>query len=472
MNIKYLLICIIFNVICYSSEFDLNELMFGPELTFTNSEILDAFKKEQEKINSSLDSQPGYQIKHTIEGVKKAKDLAAEIKKICEDCTVETKDYIPSVQALNITVKYPDNFKIFITLDPAVIEVKATPIAFKDLSRVTTKLENTLFQAAKNVGIGPSFGLGGGHIHLDASLFLKNTDLFRDFIVDIYNHPELIIEILGDFSRDDPIIQALSATRNKKFFELIERYDSSKMTTFQFVYELMKDVYSEPLNEVFEFENSTTKFKHHAINVLRMYERIKGITENQRTMELRFLRPQKNAKQFELICRLFKFRLEFLRKRRLAGRIEVPSKERYESIINRSKDNNLNRYITFLTESELAPRDYLRLLPYKYFDQVWSYIENNFEDSLLEKKKFLYEIAKDSPYDSVGSADFILKKSLEFSRETQSDLISQLDIRAEGSIEDLRLKRLIKKYQSIPYRVNSKIKSIVDPCLKYFSKNL
>lgn len=436
----------------------------GPELTFTNNLIKEAFRAMNKK-NLGYSSQIA-----TSETSKKFSTLL--IKKIlskCNTCKTEVlRDQFKQERGLAII--FENNFKIFVTLDPSVIEIQTSPIDYNNLNEATQILNDKIYNSAKEIGIGPSYAMGGGHIHLGAKgLFTEDPELLRDFLVDLYNHPEISLEILGDLSSDDPTIHALPSKNKKAFYSLIDQFDKMNMSTNDFVYLMHQTVYNQTLNSF--LNNGSSKYKFQAINLLRMDESISKTAINEQTLELRFLRTQKSAEQFRLTVELFKKRLEFLKSRRTRGVFEKPIHMSINKAIKLSKSQGFERFITYLEEMNEPPKKYLRLLPHHHFENAWKYLKTNYPNDLDVLKKFLKEISFDAPYDSIENAKFILKKANRFKGSFKSELIKILDIRAKGSLEDKKLQEVIKRNNTFFNTIKNEASVFIKSCKEWLEKN-
>lgn len=138
-------------------------------------------------------------------------------------------------------VEFTDGWAFRISLDNAVIELITSPTTPKQMKVLAERMENYLFAAAREIGLTTEFYQGGGHIHLGvASSFQGNPVLFRNFIVDFYNNPEVWGEILGDYRNPNtPTISELPEEYVQEFYRIIKEFDEGQ---HQSIYELAKQI--------------------------------------------------------------------------------------------------------------------------------------------------------------------------------------------------------------------------------------
>ncbi len=221
--------------------------------------------------------------------------LEASVKEMCEKsgCTikiVKREVYWQEKPYRDFHVTYPDGFKVMFTHDPSVIEVKTSPVSAEGIEKRIALIQADVFETMKKVGLraprldGP---WNAGQIHIGTEDF-KNIAQLRNFLADIYNHPELSEGILGL----DPIeAQMRGKDGGKRLKEAIEHLDT-----------VIKSTPTASIESVAaDLENILPKDGY-------------GVTfrENFKTVELRFIRAQLNAQQLSDIANLYQARLLYI----------------------------------------------------------------------------------------------------------------------------------------------------------------
>lgn len=177
---------------------------YGAELTFTNEKLKEAGRKAGSHIVNSSASEAAQE------------ELIERIIQVCDGCEVEWMEDKYGLEFGRIV--YPDGHYINITLDPWVVEVTASPIPADKLEEITARYNKDLYQSATDIGLHPSYTAGGGHIHFGVEgLFGGDPKLFRDFMVDLYNHPELASGLLAGDSYNSPPMMALPKQNQDAF---------------------------------------------------------------------------------------------------------------------------------------------------------------------------------------------------------------------------------------------------------------
>ena len=360
-----------------------DEPLYGMELTFTSEELKDAGRSAGgNTINTKANKQA-------------QKELIQEILKVCDGCTVSWTSDKNGLRSGRIT--YPDSHYFDITLDPWVVEVIGKPIPQSKLKKLTKRMQTDIFDPARRIGLQPGFGAGGGHIHFGIKgLFENDANLLRDFLVDSYNHSELGSGILNYDHANSPTLDALPEASKRAFWDIIDNFDYWPTSLLELSNDILKRVHKKTV------KLWAPPQKYHGINLMRLK---KKVPVNDRTIELRFIRPQQSGEQFRLITTLITNRVRYLRRQRTAGVIPALNINHPQTV-----EEKFKHFMTYITESDLDPIHYLRILPAEYGELSWQYIQQNKPEDIGMKWVFLQEFALDSPYDDSAKAQFILNK--------------------------------------------------------------
>lgn len=264
---------------------------FGSEFTFTNSLIRGA--------------QQGSHYVNNDESERHRDLMGARALATCDGCRLvnETNAYGVKV----VKVVYPDGFHFTIATDPAVVEVQMKPVTNEEIAKNLHRIRRDIFGAAEFVGMKPDARVGGGHLHIG---WLSATGgdllLLRNFIVDFANHPGIASGLLAYDHFNSPPIQALPEDRQRAFRRIIMEVDSGLITT---VAELARRIQTEVYN--WNQANWNPPHKYHALNLVRIADN--SWREPDKTFEIRSIRAQMSAEEFQMLTRLFEGRIEYLR---------------------------------------------------------------------------------------------------------------------------------------------------------------
>lgn len=277
----------------------IDQVTFGPEFSFSRDDFVDDGGTKMKVLNNYL---------------KLLRSREAE------------NDF--TVGSLLNRVVYPD-FRINISTDPGTIEVTTTPGTLAEFEARAPRIQRDLFDAMAEVGVTPQEFRGGGHIHIGPQAFENNIQLFRNFLVDYYNHNGLAEGGLN-FDPKNSKSMALESPRTKrKLRKLIEKIDNGNIKSFKRAYRKTSRI--------------LTGYKALRLNSSFM------------TVEIRAIRPQQSMEDFLKQIRLFSGRMEYLSS--LDGPIPLqewnPTRTSLEAI------NHMHSYVT---ESGLEWKDYRHMV--------------------------------------------------------------------------------------------------------------
>lgn len=346
-------------------------IVFGPEFTF-------APENGRVPVEADIDSLERWMWNHLVKGQKAAARFSKR--------TLDEGDYVQ--------FQSPNGWSFTLSSDPGVIEIQMLPMSVEMFDRFKADIQDAIFASASNIRFFPSRFTGGGHINMSCQEFKKNPLLFRNFIVDLFNHNELFMGIFG-YDTNNAIPWYLK-NRNDAFKEVIARFDSGRYEEDfnQFVtdLELAMNTTADRFIKYWDIrppeaqmiEPKKRSAKGHMVNLENI------ITEDR--FEIRAVRPQASMDVWVRQIRLFKERLEFLAKNKTA--IPIEPLVRVAAIDFEGRKHHLNppvraedalrAFYVYVTESGLKWQDHR--------DYLWpDWIENGelerFENSDWFKRR-------------------------------------------------------------------------------------
>ncbi len=313
--------------------------LYGRELEFTNDTIYYANKSSVE-ITSK-------------QGVAARTNFKNDVLKKCPDCKVENiKDKYGYV---NYRIHHPNGFWFDITLDPGVIEIKTMPMTTKQMKKNSAIMKTLIYDIAQKNSLVPDYDyVSAGHIHLGIESAFKNDPLlFRNFVVDLMNRPELAWGIFNDDPLNAPHILDFTKETVEDLKLAITEFDKSNKQSIELLAELMTKVYKTvPAPEQGYAD------KYHAINVTRIVGPYK---KEEKTIELRAMRMPKTADAMILMHELLDARLEWLKKQKGLIKLDLPEKKK------RLKEQEMvNRFFEFVVQTGGPWDKYRSLMGEKY----------------------------------------------------------------------------------------------------------
>lgn len=231
--------------------------------------------------------------------------------------------------AADVVVRYPDGWWFRISVDPHVVEITARPATLAELARLRDRMQRDIFDAAASVGLYPSPSKGGGHINIGVeSTFGRDAVLFRNFVVDCANHPELFQGILRWKSKEAaPALSALSVKMRDNFAGAIRDFDEGRLRSIEELADVLND-------EVEGFEGNP---RYQAVSLVYVGLR----SRDERRIEVRGVRAQASADEFISEARLIDRRIEYLRALKGLIPLRIPT----EAMSGEEKLDRFTRYV-------------------------------------------------------------------------------------------------------------------------------
>jgi hypothetical protein len=243
-------------------------------------------------------------------------------------------------------ITFDDGFWIRLAVDGPVVEVQTRASTLGFFERNRERLEG-IFAAAANSGLKP--GAGGGHLHMGLqSAFESKPTLFRNYVVDVFNHPELGRGIFGSSTSFNVELPGLQGDGVQESFQaVLADFDGGKLRTAEeLAYAIETRVYLR--SNVYKgggpLKRRFWNLKQQGLNLRRV--RVFRYEPDKQTLESRNRRAQRSVDEFLDQIRLQKARVDFLEK--LDGRLLYDPMKVSPEIGNQA---NLDHFYTYVMES-------------------------------------------------------------------------------------------------------------------------
>lgn len=211
------------------------------------------------------------------------------------------------VELKNDAVRFesPNGWDATVSKDPGVVEVQMSPMSVENFEKYKDDIQDAIFASAANTDQWPLLWQGGGHINLSVEAFRFEPLLLRNFIVDLYNHNELFMGVLG-YDTHSALSWNMHPQKRERFQQVLDEFDRGN---FEFGFggftQAVNNVLNKPgLKPEFLWE-SVRLTKEYAVN---FEEIVNG------RLELRAVRPQASMDVWVRQIRLIRNRLLYLQK--------------------------------------------------------------------------------------------------------------------------------------------------------------
>jgi hypothetical protein len=135
-------------------------------------------------------------------------------------------------KALEQVIEYDNGFKFTISMDVAVIEVKVGPFTESQWKKYETLLQTEIYDTAKALGLQVQKD-AMAHVTMGAKQAFGGSLLkYRNYLVNMANHPEMDIVMNIDFSNAPPLA-FLPEKSHQAFEKIIAEVDSGKITSIE-----------------------------------------------------------------------------------------------------------------------------------------------------------------------------------------------------------------------------------------------
>lgn len=267
-------------------------------------------------------------------------------------------------------VEFNDGWYFDVGRDPNVIEVKTKPISAMEYSLRKEQIQQYLYDTAASVGLKPMIKnspFNGGHVNLGLNSHFKSEEdsydvlLFRNFIVDFYNHGELAMGVLLKDS-----ISAKAVIDQPKYLtalrEIIREFDEKYLNNSR------SEDRDEQHRQIVELSKKLDAFFSNKLNRKSAlnFKSMAYTDENTRRIEVRSSRAPKDSEYLFLIVNLFQSRIQALK------RWTTPIPLRTE-VGSTDKSKQLSVFQSYVEGSGLLLEDYRHILSPDYvkkFDQM------------------------------------------------------------------------------------------------------
>jgi hypothetical protein len=213
----------------------------------------------------------------------------------------------------------PDGWDFMVTTDPGVVEIKMSPETALFFEQHASNIQDAIFTSAHAVNLYPALFTGGGHISIGKKIFEDDALLFRNFLVDFFNHAELSMGIMGYDTNNALPLNMLHPARIEIFKSAIQKFDRNynpapqqKSTQLETLRKDLVDFFdSSGPRDAYIWKNpgASRAAKFHAFNLGNFWT-----TTSAARVEIRSVRPQTSFDVFVRQIRLFRNRLKYLKR--------------------------------------------------------------------------------------------------------------------------------------------------------------
>jgi len=318
---------------------------FGPEFTFTNPKLVNAAKEPRQSETEENRAAQALWFKRV-----------SKVCKVTRACTVTPTQDKHGRNAFRVT--YQDGWWYQVELDVAVLEIQTKPGTVEDFKKLEKRIQHDIFDFAKEMSLSPHERIGGGHISIGLDAFEANAPLFRDFLVDTANHPELTYGIFGNHLGNAPPVSALPPESQEAFKKVIRDFDHDPGSIQALAKKIETEVYT---SNPFDWNWDTAYYQNARLS--SVYD---NIPAELRRIEVRGFRPQPSARAFVLETELLQRRIDYLRARRTRVSPKIPP----YSTTYAEKRWRFQRYLREMGQTEekyreVIPPKFLKVEPSK-----------------------------------------------------------------------------------------------------------
>ena len=271
--------------------------LFGPEVEFTNSEM------------SAESRAAGGATVNVASAVAAQRAMRDKVKALClvaPRCQIRSATNSYGVTVYRVT--FSDGWWFQVSTDPGVVELQFAPATLKGFKKRQALLKTHVYDVAEELGLHVDVESGANHLHLDlAETFGGNALLFRNFLVDWFNHSLVLQRILNGDLYNSPPISAQSLESRHAFKAAIEAFDRGEIKTIE---ALSRKILDEVYSTTYSGWNPPEKYQ--AINLTRVFARNAGA----RTVEMRAVRSAESAEGLLLQMTLIENHIKWLKTQR------------------------------------------------------------------------------------------------------------------------------------------------------------
>ena len=296
----------------------MSKAKYGPEMTFSNKSLENSFHIMNDP--TQTETPLGREFVNLIAKILESNFSKREDKNEIGEITWPERYWKGNLRH-TVRVIYPDEWFFEFFVDPGVLEVNTSPMSIEEAREHKDRIQRDVFDIMPRVDLAPQLFLGAGHFHIDINAFENDPQLFRNYIVDYYNHPALTNGALND-DKFNSIGAADLPFKNREILkEVIKNFDENvlgKMDGFEAIQFLSKEIVEKAYNiesdddPIYPFQDHKKRpEKYHALNLKNVYDSI--LSNKASTIEFRAIRPQHSAEDLVDIFELFEKRLEVIK---------------------------------------------------------------------------------------------------------------------------------------------------------------
>lgn len=283
------------------------ELKFGPEFTFTNLD----FKNGPDHLHQSL-----HELANRCQYLHgdKTRGWCYNFLYTVYNHLVLGQPKEAQFSVKDLVFESPNGWNFKISLDPGVLEIKMAPMGIDSYKKFASDIQDAIFVSAANTGLFPWDYQGGGHVNIGLSEIAENPLLLRNFLVDLYNHPELTMGAWGYDTNNALPWHMTSEKSQEQFQKVIQKFDQGVFKKIGGIKDFLKAVRKSFSNIPFEpygvsWKNrSISRSKHIGVSL----HHIDSLNKSEERIEIRSFRPQKDIYQFIRQIELLQARINYL----------------------------------------------------------------------------------------------------------------------------------------------------------------
>lgn len=186
----------------------------------------------------------------------------------------------------------------------ATMEIRMSPGSVEFFRHFKDDMQDAIFASAANEGIYAPWYRGGGHINISATAFDSDL-LLRNFIVDMINHDELFMGILGYDTNNALPFQLIPPKAQQKVYKVIDEFDRGLFGRSQLLDQIQKVMRREKDPFLPQWKKLQDRGKHFAFNFI-------GMIQKYEKLEIRGVRPQASMDVWVRQIDLLAHRLAYL----------------------------------------------------------------------------------------------------------------------------------------------------------------
>jgi hypothetical protein len=244
----------------------------------------------------------------TVDGLeeKAARAFRAKVMEKCPTCQIVDESY---KFGMATKVIYPDGWWFRISMDPSCVEIQTKPATHAELTAISDRIDDHIFETAGELGLFPDEDTGAGHLNFGAtSTFGDDPNLFLSYAADFANHPELSHGAWGLDRLNAPAMSELKQTQRDAFLKIMKDARAKKIaTTKDAAYRVESEVYTETT-----MPGGRGAYHYQAMSVKRLNNA--NFPTIDAPVEIRSIYPQFGASDFIKLSELVEKRVAYLKK--------------------------------------------------------------------------------------------------------------------------------------------------------------